>query len=95
MVINKTVRSLILQWLKTHNCYSVNINLSIRTTTTKLGNQDSYIDIRITEIVVHLLEINKKLKERLTNDRLDNDQLNIKGKYHMAIDVRNLKNDRK
>ena len=90
-VINKTVRSLIIQRLRTQNYWSVCIDLSIRTSTTKLENQESFIDILMPDITVHLMSVNKKLNKRLRNDRLDN-QLIVKGKSHEAIDVRKVNN---
>ena len=55
------------------------IDLSIRTATTKLGNQESFIDILMTDIAAHLLDVNERLNERLRNDRLD-DQLDVRAK---------------
>ena len=64
---------------KFYSCWSVCIDLSIRTATTKLGNQESFIDILMTDIAAHLLDVNERLNERLRNDRLD-DQLDVRAK---------------
>ena len=55
------------------------IDVSIKTTTTKLGNQESFIDILMTDIAAYLMSVNERLNERLRNDRLD-DQLDVREK---------------